>query len=239
MKKSVLAAAALWLFAGGHAAADGTAGTAAGAVAFVPPPWSGFYLGAGGGAGAVVHDYSVDAPGVGNVLNYDGFGGQGVFGTIIAGYDHQLYRGIVVGLFGDYDFSGISTDLSVAGGLFKQSIDHEHSWSVGGRAGFMSSPTTLWFGTAGYTQAQFDVSSTTGSFGVPDFKGYFVGGGVESQVGRGWALRAEYRFSQFERETISSVPGVVEESLEPSMHSARLGLTYKWGRREEAAAPMK
>jgi outer membrane immunogenic protein len=239
MKKAMLAATAAYcLFAAGEAAAGGNAGTADG-VAWVPPPWTGFYLGVGGGAGAVVHDYSIDVPGVGNALSFDGFGGQGVFGTVIAGYDHQLYRAIVVGLFADYDFSGISTDVSALGGLFSQSIDHRHSWSVGGRAGFMSSPTTLWFATAGYTQARFDLSSTSSSFNVPDFKGYFVGGGVESQVGHGWALRGEYRFSQFGRESIFSVPGLVDESLEPSMHSARLALTYKWGRREETAAPMK
>ena len=97
----------------------------------------------------------------------------------------------------------------------------------------LSSPTTLWYGTAGYTQTEFDLKA---QLGLPDFKGYFVGGGVESQLVGGWNLRAEYRFSQFDSETIFE-----ELNAEPSSHSARVTLTYKWGREEpaHAHAPMK
>jgi outer membrane immunogenic protein len=235
MKKPILAlAAVLGLFATGEATAGGYAGQAV-AAANVIPPWSGFYLGLGGDAGAVVHDLSTTPPGGG----FDGIGGQGIFGTAIVGYDQQIFPGVIVGVFADHDLSGISSNLPVVGGLINASLDHKHSWSVGSRAGFLSSPSALWYGTAGYTQAQFDLSSTAGSLSVPNFKGYFVGAGVESQFGRGWALRAEYRFSQFNRETVTAVPGLTDMGLEPSMHTARLTLTYKFGRREEAPMPMK
>ena len=211
MKKRTLAlAASLCLLAAGGARADGSAR----AAPAVDPPiiWSGFYLGAGGGAGAVVHDVSVDVPGVVNILRFDGVGGEGGFGTVVAGYDHQVSRYFVLGVFADYDFSRISSDLSILNGAFTASLEHKNSWSVGGRAGILTSPSTLWFATAGYSQAQFDLSSSAGSLDLPDFKGYFVGAGVESKFLNGWSLRAEYRFTQFDREF-----GV----LDPSRHRHR------------------
>lgn len=239
MKKPILALAATLCLVTGEAAADGYASKAPTTALEAPRTWTGFYLGAGVGGGAVVHDLTIDIPGVGNLLDFDGIGGEGFFGTVTVGYDHQLAPSIVAGLFFDYDFSNISSDLSVAGGLFSASLEHKHSWSVGGRLGLLTSPTTLWYGLAGYTQAQFDLNSTIGSLNVPDFNGYFVGGGVESQLHMGWSLRAEYRFTQFDRESIFSVPAVIDIGLEPSMHTARLALTYKFGRREEAPAPLK
>jgi outer membrane immunogenic protein len=190
--------------------------------------WSGFYLGAGVGAGAVVHDVTFGLPITGGSVSSDGIGGQGVFGTLLLGYDHR-FGSFVLGVFADYDFSGISSDFSALG-LFNADLDHDHSWAVGARFGLLSSPYTLWYGTAGYTQAEFDISSTAGSFDLGTFGGYFLGLGVESQIGGGWAIRGEYRFSQFESETVLSVPGLVSIDFEPFMHTARLALTYKFGR---------
>ena len=66
---------------------------------------------------------------------------------------------------------------------------------------------------------------------------HFVGAGVESRLAGGWSLRGEYRFSQFDSETVASIPGLLNVDFEPSMHTARLALTYKFGRRDEAVAP--
>jgi outer membrane immunogenic protein len=232
-------AAALALLAS-EAVADGMPKSTAGPPAqccAAAPSWNGFYLGAGIGAGAVVHDIDVNAAGT-SVLGFDGIGGEGIFGTVIAGFDRQIAPHIVAGAFFDYDFSNISTDLNVGAGLLSGSLDHKHSWSVGGRVGYLTSPATLWYGLAGYTQATFDLSSNIGSLDLPEFNGYFVGGGVESILRDGWSLRAEYRFTQFDSESLFSVPGVIDVNMEPSMHTARLALTYRFNRREEYA-PLK
>jgi outer membrane immunogenic protein len=228
MNKWILALAGAMSLLSSAALADGMASKGMAASGEAARPWTGFYIGAGIGGGAVVHDASI--PGL---INFDGVGGEGAFGTAIIGYDRLLAPRIVGGVFADYDFaSSVSSSLSF-GGIFSGSLDHDHSWSVGGRLGVLSSPTTLWYGLAGYTQAHFDTSSTAGSVDVPDFSGYFVGAGVESQLRDGWSLRTEYRFTQFNSETIA---GLVDD--EPSMHTVRALLTYKWGR-EEAYAPMK
>jgi len=234
MKKLALALAAASCLVAGQAVADGYATRA---PSYQVPRWTGFYLGGGVGSGAVVHELTIDTPAV-NILSFDGIGGQGYFGKVIAGYDHQMSPSIVVGVFADYDFSNISTDLSVVGGLFNASLEHKNSWSIGGRAGFLSSPTTLWYATLGYSQAKYDLTSTIGSLDVPDFHGIFWGGGVESQFVGGWSLRAEYRYTNFGRESVFNIPAVIDIGLEPSMHTAHLALTYKFGRRDEVA-PLK
>jgi outer membrane immunogenic protein len=218
MYKTMLALIGGLTLLSGAAVADGMASRKAAACCDAARPWTGFYIGIGAGAGAVVTELSDGFD------SFNGIGSEGVFGTVVVGYDRQLTSRIVGGIFADYDFaSNASTDFD---GI---SIDQKNTFSIGARLGVLTSPTTLWYGTAGYTQTEFDLR------GLPDFKGYFVGGGVESQLVGGWNLRAEYRFSQFDSERIFE-----ELSAEPSSHTARVALTYKWGREEPAVhAPMK
>jgi outer membrane immunogenic protein len=176
--------------------------------------WNGFYIGAGAGGMAVTYDVSA----------FGDFGNDGLFGTVTVGLDHQINSRVVVGLFADYDFSNVSTTFTGVTGKLN------NAWSVGGRLGVLSSPTTLWYATGGYTQANLDLSIP---ISTPDFDGYFVGAGVESQLGGGWSLKGEYRFSQYGSENIGGA------DVEPSTHSARAVLTYKFGRREEVHAPLK
>ena len=161
MKKSMVGAAAALLLTTSGAVADGISRRPAAIAAPTPiyepaPIWSGFYLGAGVGAGAVVHDISAGA----NDFSFDGVGGEGFFGTLIAGWDWQVGAVTVFGLFVDYDFSNIDTTLSAGGSGFNASVDHNNSWSIGARLGWLSSPATLWYVTGGYTQAKFNSSAT-------------------------------------------------------------------------------
>ena len=242
MKRLILGVAAALLLSAAPAAADGmpTKGSVKAAPVAVGPNWNGFYLGVGIGAGAVVHDLSVSArdhydEGYGNynVLNFDGIGGEGVFGTVTLGYDRVIRPGWVAGVFVDYDFSGISTDVSVpALGGIRASLDHTDSWSIGARLGFLTNASTLLYGTAGYTQADFDLGSNVSDLNnylrSPSVSGYFVGAGIETFLRDNWTLKLEYRFSQFDEDTILDL-GDIKIDLEPSMHTARLVLSYKFG----------
>jgi outer membrane immunogenic protein len=197
-----------------------------------PPSWTGFYIGAGVGAGAMMHEINVRDD-VGSLLHFDGVGGDGVFGTAIVGWDWQVSPSTVAGLFVDYDFSDISTDASALDRAVRAGIDHDHSWSVGGRIGLLSSPSTLWYATGGYTEARFDSFARLDDVAsISDdrtFQGYFVGGGVDTRLAASnWFLRLEYRFSQFDSDRLR-LDDVTHVDLEPSMHTARLTLAYKFG----------
>jgi outer membrane immunogenic protein len=187
----------------------------------VPPPvyaptWSGFYIGAGIGAGAMRHEIPD---------NFENFGGDGIFGTVIAGWDWQIGSRTVFGIFVDYDFSDINTSIR----NLDLDIDHNHTWSVGARLGWLSSPSTLWYLTGGYTEAEFEFADTF--FGISDsrrFEGYFVGAGVDTRLAGNWLLRLEYRFSEFDTETVFQRFGL-DTDFESTTHTARATLTYKFG----------
>lgn len=221
-------AAVLLLLSAAPAAADGlpSKGSVRAAPVAAGPNWNGFYVGVGIGAGAVVHDVSVSDYSNRNVFTFDGIGGEGVFGVLTVGYDRVLRPGWVGGVFADYDFgSSISSDVSFFGG--SASIDQNHSWAIGARLGFLTSPGTLVYGNVGYTQTDLDVFT----LGSETFNGYFAGAGIETFLRDNWTLKLEYRFSQFDEETVLDFEGV-KVDLEPSTHTARLVLSYKFGHRD-------
>jgi outer membrane immunogenic protein len=240
MKKILLGVAVAIALGAGTAAADGIDRRPSPIAAPQPiyaPTWSGFYIGAGIGAGAVVHDLDISADG-GSLLNFNGIGGEGIFGTAIIGADWQIGSKAVVGVFADYDFSDISTDLTVLDGLFRASIDHNNSWSVGARLGWLATPSTLIYALGGYTEAEFEASARTDGVNLfsadKTFSGYFVGAGIDTRLGAtNWFARLEYRYTEFDSESIFSVDDVLNVDIEPSMHTGRLTLTYKfnsgWG----------
>jgi outer membrane immunogenic protein len=218
----------------------------------VGPNWTGFYVGAGIGAGAASYDVSgmqtrkptssckpvrhrhgcyYKCTNSHDDVTFTEFTDSGTtdvgaFGVLTVGYDHALRQGWVGGVFADYDFgSGISGDVTVDG--TRRSFDHDHSWAIGARLGHLVTPSTLLYGTAGYTQAEFEV----GGLGSRTYSGYFVGGGVETFLRDNWTLKLEYRFSQFGEESIVNTADLSAD-LDPSVHSARLVLSYKLGRHD-------
>jgi len=236
MKKVMVGVAVALAFVTSQAAADGIDRRPPPSIAATQPyvaplTWSGFYIGAGIGGGAIVHDFSVRDIDLRD-SNIDGIGAQGVFGTAIVGWDWQVSPNAVLGVFADYDFSNISHDFSLFDGQINVSLDHDHTWSVGGRLGLLSSPSTLWYATGGYTEARFDGSASVLDVDVfsrdRTLRGFFVGGGVDTRLAASnWFLRLEYRFSQFENEHIFR-DEFTDMEVEPTMHTARLTLTYKF-----------
>jgi len=225
MKRLILGVAAALLLSAGPAAADGmrTKGSVKAAPVAVGPNWNGFYLGVGIGAGALVADKPLTL--FGYEASSTEFGGEGVFGTVTIGYDRVIRPGWVAGVFADYDFgSSISSDKSAFFGYVNTSLDHEYSWSIGARLGYLVNPGTLIYGTAGYTQAELDVFS----YGSTTFDGYFVGAGIETFLRDNWTLKLEYRYSDFGEETVFD-DRFASAELDPSTHTARLVLSYKFG----------
>ena len=162
MKKLTVGVAAALSFMASNAAADGPyrrpTPTIAAPVA-APPTWTGFYLGAGIGAGAVVNDVTVhDRVFDERMFDFSG-GDDGVLGTVIVGWDWQLGPNSVLGVFADYDFLDRSSRSQGIRRLLHHSHDHNNVWSVGARLGWLSSPSVLWYVTAGYTQVDVDHSA--------------------------------------------------------------------------------
>ena len=112
----------------------------------------------------------------------------------------------------------------------------------------------MWYINAGYTQADVDFTFTLNNVTVPGSRndvtlgGWFIGGGVEQQLGRGFALSMEYRYANYDVEGSLQrfvhdgrrEPMFHREELDPTIHTVRLGLTYKFDVHNRAAAvPLK
>jgi opacity protein-like surface antigen len=88
--------------------------------------------------------------------------------------------------------------------------------------------------TGGFTNAGFKYHFTdTAAFNFNSrIDGWFAGIGAEQQIGRGFALKLEYRYSRFEDTSFSFVDGGFSRrdiTKEPELHNIRLALTYKFG----------
>jgi outer membrane immunogenic protein len=250
------------------ALADGYKAQAA-PVACCEANWNGVYFGGGVGWGAMITGHSDSfgplAP-VGTVNQQD-IGSDGVFGFLRLGLDRQIHSGFVLGAFADFEFHdiGILGNLSnqrrakkkyygppPANDVFQHDVNLDTAWAIGARLGLVRSCCTMWYINGGYTQADVDFTFTANNVTIPGSRhdvtlgGWFLGGGVEQQLGRGLALSLEYRYASYDSKevfngtnNITGTPLLHREEIDPTIHTVRLGLTYKFDVHNRAAVPLK
>ena len=239
----------LALSAGGTASADGMPGSIKDAPIAVPT-WSAFYIGAGVGYGLLATENKYWEPNFSST--WKGEGGQGGFGTAVIGFDRQIRERYVLGAFVEYDWSSLEltyedTDTP------KQKFRMDGAFSVGGRAGFLLTPTSLLYLTGGYTWARgksdqyFDIFDANTGRTFPgatslDLNGPFVGIGMETLVAQRLSLRAEGRYTMFDEVTtnrFNTAPFVFTDTMTADVLTARLVLTYRFTRDEPHAQILK
>jgi outer membrane immunogenic protein len=194
--------------------------------------WTGIYAGAAGGGGMSFGRANAAAGGAS--ASIDG-AGQGLLGGFFGGGDIQLSPYALVGVMGDFTWTGLQSTLNITapgGGSAYVAAAQNRQWSVMGRVGFLPAPATLLYAAGGFTQ--LNVRATASAFlpggAMPfaasdtTFNGFTVGPGVETVITGGWTTRLEYRFSQFEQKDLA-----VGANLQPSNHTIRAGLSYKFG----------
>lgn len=182
--------------------------------------WTGCYVGGGLTYGFWTQDLQPLAPGgvPAGVENTNG--GRGWGGTVQGGCDYQFVGpwggNLVVGLFGDYDWTsysgtGVFSAAALVPGDVRGSEKMTSAWAAGGRLGVVPAaiPQLLVYVSGGYTQATFDpVTLFAGFSGAPigtfldqhTYSGYFIGSGYEyalSWLAPGLTWKTEYRYSDF------------------------------------------
>lgn len=174
-------------------------------------PWTGFYLGVHGGYGTVK-----DAnPSV-----------NGGLGGIQGGYNWKFNQ-IVVGVEGDYTFSGLNAQKSVAIpgiGVAKLEAGIDSLWSVRARLGFLAMNNLLVYGTVGYGGFEMAASATLGAISVSETAraaGLVAGGGVEYGFTRNITGRLEGLYYMGKGSGIAS-------GAEPEITAIRAGLSYRF-----------
>ena len=123
------------------------------------------------------------------------------FGAVV-GYDAPV--GETLRLGAEASFSG-----STAGRDFDNdkptvfnlgNVQADQEIYVGGRVGMVTSPSTMIYAKAGYTNQRFSVTGSDGTTTLDqklDLDGWRVGAGAEFAVGRNAYVGAEYRYSKY------------------------------------------
>jgi outer membrane immunogenic protein len=250
MKKLIIALTAVAAFSAPALAADmaAKAPMRAAPVAYAPS-WTGCYINGGGGYGMWNQESTQYFSGAPRALAAPSqtVGGRGYFGTVGAGCDYQFGSNIVVGVFGDYDFSDINGQFGQINTNRAGTEKLSSTWAVGGRAGWLVTPGLLTYFSAGYTESTFDRTNLSAGPGIvadqyipgTTYKGWFVGSGFEHALSflPGLYWKSEYRFSDFDAQTIATrtiatnaLTGF-EYDYHKYTHSVRSSLVYRfnWG----------
>jgi outer membrane immunogenic protein len=192
------------------------------------PTWTGFHIGVGGGYGAVLHDGFLEVFGetddgsetveFNNLLEFDDLGDESWLGAIEVGFDWQASETFVLGIFGDFTFADFDATASDLFGCEEEefpddcigkqiNIETDNIWTIGGRIGFLTSPSTLWYGLAGYSNGRVSVNADVlggedeilNVFNFLDdddrVDGFTVGAGVETLITDRFSLKLEYRYT--------------------------------------------
>jgi outer membrane immunogenic protein len=188
--------------------------------------WTGFYIGGQAGYGFANHELSIreHAPGSGEgegaipsfneeFLGLDGISSTGFIGGGRLGFDIARGR-FLFGVFGEYNFSNIESELRIVSGADQNglirdtfTLEKDHEWSVGARAGVLVNPRTLAYVLAAYTQTQYDISGP-GVLGNPslnseiEMDGVTVGTGVEYALSSNVFLGLEGTYTFYGDETV-------------------------------------
>jgi outer membrane immunogenic protein len=234
----------------GAAAGVLLAGTSAGAADLTPVPapvlapvftWTGFELGAhvGGGVGQT----SVN---LFDVFDFaKSYSDSGVFGGLHVGFNYQLMGPLVVGVQGEYNFSGITGNASAvplnylstsirefgsADARIGYAFDHLLVYAIGGFAygdirnaiNFQNSPSITGF--------------PNNRFFAANRYGFDVGGGLEYNFYGNWTARAEYRYYNFGTRGFADAGfgnpvtiAIPNHTSKETLNTGRIGLTYKFG----------
>ncbi|MFA5955699.1 outer membrane protein [Hyphomicrobium sp.] len=212
--------------------------------------WEGLSIGVGGGYGMANTKSSLSPPELGDIFNITTNGEPSADGffTLSAGYDRAVLDKLIIGGFVDYDFADINSRST--GSFFipeSGSFNIGNQLSLGGRLGYLVAPTTLFFSTFGYahveaSDATMDLGFDKARGNLDSFNGYFVGGGVETLIGGGFSVKAEYRYTSLQSQSTDLRPdsdpsvAVVTTSIKPQIQTARVSLNYRFGNSEQGHA---
>lgn len=214
-----------------------------------PANWTGFYVNGGVGYGGWAADTTTENPTAPSPCNFSNLctvqvqGGKGWLGVLGAGLDYQIMPKVVIGAFGDYDFTNFKGTIQDQDPYFAADIKQKSAWAAGMRGGLLVTPQILSYINGGYTGARFSGTNMVTTFvGAPttfgtsafDAHGWFLGGGVEVAITPNLFWRNEYRYTRYSKESIpDTAPGLSIGSqsnitFESTLQTVTSELVYKF-----------
>lgn len=253
MKKILIATvAAIALASGAASAADMSMPVKARPAPAPVYNWTGCFIGAGAGYGMDrLRTQTLTAAGavVGAQLDQGQSGWLGI-GSI--GCDYQFTLGNlgqwVIGIAGDGSFDdihGLYTGNNGSVGLNSGDMRVRSQWDIGGRIGYLITPTLLGYESGGYSSARFSGATLLPIPGGPaggiepaaTYNGYFLGSGLEYQFTwlpiQGLFLKTEYRYYDYRQKTLTNlslagVPNGNVDLVHPHVQTITTELVYRF-----------
>lgn len=120
----------------------------------------------------------------------------------VVGYDFAAGDNLRIGAEASYSGSTAGSDFNNdQPTVFNLgNVKADRDIYVGGRVGFVTSPSTMLYVKGGYTNQRFSVTGSNGTVDLSqklDTDGWRVGAGAEFAVGRNAYIGAEYRYSNY------------------------------------------
>lgn len=207
-------------------------------AATVASSWEGAYFGGHIGYSFDVTKFDASTGLFGNpAIDTDFLSGRGVTGGLLAGYNHMLTSRLMVGLEGDVSWSALKqeVDFPPAGfgpnSFFKAQSPMSYAARI--RAGFLVTPETMLFGSAGWARGKYNVTLTEPAGDLLESYQYWVnglqvGGGAETRLAGNWSARLEYLHTFYQQKTLDSpLFGALQNR--DSVGVGRLALIYRPG----------
>ena len=181
--------------------------------------WAGPYAGAYALGGAVVDEITIGG------ANVNGVGGEGIGAGIFGGYNFDV-GGFILGVEAAVGLEDLQTEASL--GPFALEASPDWTASLSARVGYLLNERAMLYGIGGYSYMSgytVDIVTPGPAFSFSeDFSGWHLGLGAEAALGNAITARVEYRYTEYSGENWT-VPGL---SVEPSSHTGRLGVAYKF-----------
>ena len=201
------------------------------AVVGNPSVWSGFYAGVQAGYAFGNDNYILDPTfgGVAGINNSNIFGSRGFSGGVLAGYNLLLAQRWLVGVEADWSWQNIETRFSFGPGAGTGDFVTRQDWagSIRGRVGYLVTPGTLVYGTAGWAWSNFQLEIAPFSVSST-IDGVQVGAGMETSISANWRARLEYLHTFYNAAPLdSSIVGL--SGIKPSVGLGRVAAVYQFG----------
>jgi outer membrane immunogenic protein len=190
--------------------------------------WSGFYVGGqvGYAWGDGEQPYTT-TPGGPFTLAQDDVNLDGIVAGGRVGFNWQA-GSWVFGAEGDLEWTDQSGDDGGSGGDVN-GIDINSQWSIRGRAGYLFTPDTLIYATAGWTAMDVDASAPVDGDVNETIDGFTYGVGVEHKMGENWSGTLEYRHSDMDETRFRFPTDGYEEGISTDMDTVRIGVNFQFG----------
>ncbi|MDB5592307.1 MAG: porin [Enterovirga sp.] len=205
--------------------------------------WTGFYVGIHGSgivSGDVRGTTLAPLPVIGLEANVGGFVAGGT-----VGYNYQFSPGdgFVVGVEGDIGFADfgnrVRATIPGAGSAFARAEVQDYFATIRGRIGYAFGPLLVYAtGGAAFTELNIGAGITAPGLLVGSINsrrsldGFTVGGGFEYALTPSISMKAEYLYTEFDRQVFSfPVPAlavVPRASAEIDIHQLKVGLNYRF-----------